>query len=258
MSKVKRYIVCHDLHFPLVHWPTWDAMVELIEDIKPDGFIFAGDQFDNAEISHHNANKPLYRGRRSYLKNQEDFDAKILRPIEELLKGADRRWVIGNHDFWEYEFVEAHPELEGLIDRPTALHLDDRGWDVVPIGHSTKLGDLTVIHGELLTGIGNQAGMYPSRKAVELYGTNVLAGHTHAPQSFAKVSPVDQKKKYMGWIAPILGQTNASYLRNRPTAWVNGFSLVEVHPNGNFNLNIIIVSEGKFAYAGKLYGGGKG
>lgn len=229
-------------------------MLELVKDIKPHGFIFGGDQFDNAEISHHNTNKPLYKERRGYLKNQEDFDEKILNPLEKALGLCDKRWLIGNHDFWEFEFVETHPELEGLIDRPTALGLDRRGWDVIPIGHSTRLGELTVIHGELLTGIGNQAGMYPSRKAVELYGTNVLAGHTHAPQSYSKVSPVDQKKKYMGWIAPILGSTNAAYLRNRPTAWVNGFSLVEIQPNGNFNLNIIIVSDGKFAYGGKLYG----
>lgn len=230
-------------------------MLSLIKDIKPDGFIFGGDQFDNAEISHHNSNKPLYKERRSYIKNQQEFDEKILNPLEKLLGDVDRRWIIGNHDFWEFEFVEAHPELEGLIDRYTALGLHDRGWDRIDIGHSSKLGELTVIHGELLTGIGNQAGMYPSRKAVELYGTNVLAGHTHAPQSYSKVSPVDQKKKYMGWIAPILGSTNAAYLRNRPTAWVNGFSLVELQPNGNFNLNIIIVSDGKFAYGGKLYGG---
>lgn len=254
--KVKRYIVAHDLHFPLVSKPTWNAMMEFINDIKPEGFIFAGDQFDNAEISHHNSNKPLYKERRSYLKNQQDFDSVILRPLEQSLgKGCERAWIVGNHDYWEYEFVEAHPELEGLIDRPTALNLEKRGWDVIPIGHSTKLGELTIIHGELLTGIGNQAGAFPSKKAVELYGTNVLAGHTHAPQSYSKVSPVDQKKKYMGWINAILGSTNAAYLRNRPTAWVNGFALVELHPDGKFNLNIIVVSNGKFAYAGKMYGG---
>jgi hypothetical protein len=254
-NKVRRYIVAHDLHFPLVHLPTWNAMMEFIEDIKPDGFIFGGDQFDNAEISHHNATRPLYKERRSFLRHQEDFDHRILQPIEDLLRGADRRWIIGNHDYWEFEFIEGHPELEGLIDRPTALGLDRRGWDIIPLGHSTKLGELNVIHGEILTGIGNQAGLYPSRKAVELYSGNVLAGHTHAPQSYSKVSPVDGKKKYMGWIAPVLASTNPAYLHNRPTAWVNGFTLVELHPNGNFNLNTIIVSGGQFAYAGKLYGG---
>lgn len=254
MSKVRRYIVAHDLHFPLVSWPTWNAMLALIKDIKPDGFIFGGDQFDNAEISHHNSNKPLYKERRSYLKNQEDFDEKILNPLEKALGSCDKRWIVGNHDRFEWDFVESHPELEGVVDRVSALAIERRGWEVIPLGHATKLGPLDVIHGEVLTGIGNQAGAFPSKKAVELYGGNVLAGHTHAPQSYSKVSPVNQKKKSMGWIAPILGQTNAAYLRNRPTAWTNGLTVVELFDNNKkFNLYTLIATDGEIAYGGKVY-----
>lgn len=254
-KRIKRYVIGADLHFPKMHQPTWDAMVEFIKDIKPDGFIFQGDQFDNEEISHHNAGKPFYKERRSYLRNQESFDSDILTPLEKALpRNASRTWIIGNHDDWEFQFVETHPELEGVIDRPSALGLERRGWEIIALGHAKELGELNVIHGEILTGVGNQAGMYPSRKAVEIYAGNVLAAHTHAPQSFTKISPVDQRKKYMGWIAPILGATNPTYLRNRPTAWLNGFTLVELQGNGNFNLYPIIVIDGKFVYGGKEYG----
>lgn len=252
---VKRYIVAADLHFPKVDWPTWEAMIEFVKDVKPQGFIFQGDQFDNEEISHHNANKPYYKERRSYLRNQKDFDARILRDLDVVLpKKCEKTWIIGNHDDWEFQFVEHHPEFEGLVDRVTALGLADRGWEIIPLAHSKQIGELTVIHGEVLTGIGNQAGQYPSRKAVDIYAANVLAAHTHAPQSFTKISPVEQRKKHMGWIAPILGATNPAYLRNRPTAWLNGFTLVEVWDKGYFNLYQIIVTGGKFSYAGKIYG----
>jgi hypothetical protein len=40
-------------------------MLALMCDIHPDGFIFGGNQLDNAEISHHNRNKPLYQERGS-------------------------------------------------------------------------------------------------------------------------------------------------------------------------------------------------
>jgi hypothetical protein len=254
-KKIERYVVGADLHFPKSHRPTWDAMLEFIADIKPAGFIFQGDQFDNEEISHHNSNKPYYKERRSYVRNQEAFEEQILGPLEKALpRGAEKTWIIGNHDDWEFQFVETHPELEGLVDRVAALELEKRGWEIIPLGHAKQLGELNVIHGEVLTGIGNQAGMYPSRKAVEIYAGNVLAAHTHAPQSFTKISPVEQRKKHMGWIAPILGATNPSYLRNRPTAWLNGFTVVELRSNGFFNVYPIIVVDGKFAFGGIEYG----
>lgn len=254
MTKVRRAVVGHDLHFPKYSKDTFDTMLEVIADVKPDVFIFGGDQFDNAEISHHNKGKAYYKPRRAYLDSQEKFDDVVLKPIEKLMGNREKVWHIGNHDDWEFQFIENHPELEGLIDRPNGLHLGARGWKVVPLGHTYQLGNLNVIHGEILTGIGNQAGIFPSKKAMELYAQNVLAGHTHSPQSFTKVSPVEKKKKYMAWIAPILGATNPDYLRNRPTAWMNGFTIVELYSNGMFNCYPVITIEGRCAYGGKLYG----
>jgi hypothetical protein len=110
-------------------------------------------------------------------------------------------------------------------------------------------------HGEILTGIGSQGGAFRSKKAVELYAGNVLAGHTHAPQSYTKISPVEQRKKHGGWINAILGATNPDYLRNRPTAWLNGFTVVELYTaNGFFsNLYSVVVLNGRFSYGGKIY-----
>lgn len=250
----ERWVVGHDLHFPRHDRQTVQAMLGLMRDIRPQGFIFGGDQFDNAEISHHNACKPLYQERGSYKRNTLRFDAEVLRPIEAIMATGEKVWIIGNHDDWERQFIEQHPELEGWMERPGALGLEQRGWEIVPLGHAKRLGQLNVIHGEILTGVGNQAGMYPSRKAVELYGGNVLAGHTHSPQSFTKISPVEQRKKHMAWIAPILGATNPDYLRNRPTAWLTGFTVVEVYStSGFFNLYPIIVLNGRCSYGGRVY-----
>jgi hypothetical protein len=254
---MKRYVVGHDLHYPKINVKTWSCMLAVIADIHPAGFIFGGDQFDNTEISHHNRNKPLYKERRAYKKNEEGFEKDILGTLDKALgKTAEKTWIVGNHDDWEFQFIEEHPELDGVIDRVKSLKLVQRGWEIIPLGHSKRIGTLEVIHGEILTGVGNQAGMYPSRKAVELYGSNVLAGHTHAPQSFSKVSPVEQKKKSMGWIAPILANTNPDYLRNRPTAWVNGFTVVELHGDSRaFNLYPVVVTDGRCGYGGREYRG---
>lgn len=254
-KKTKTWIWAHDLHFPAYSKPTWDAMMEFIKQNDIAGFGFGGDQFDNTEISHHTKGKPLYRERASYKRNTTNFTQTILQPLEKSLGDAERVWIIGNHDDWEHQLIEEQPELEGVIERVDELGLETKGWKVVPLGHSYKLGELNVIHGEILTGVGNQAGATPAKKAIELYAGNVLAGHTHAPQSFSKISPVEVKKKYMAWIAPILGATNPSYLRNRPTAWLNGFTIVEVREKGLFNLYPIVVIDGVFSFGGKEYRG---
>jgi Calcineurin-like phosphoesterase len=255
MSKPKTYIVAHDLHYPAYSKPTWNAMMEFIKDVKPAGFVFGGDQFDNQEIGHHTKGKPIYRERASYQRNTTGFAQNILDPLEQSLGNAEKVWIVGNHDDWERQLIEEQPELEGIIERPELLKLAKRGWTVVPLGHAHKLGELNVIHGEILTGIGNQAGAFPAKKAIEIYAGNVLAGHTHAPQSFTKISPVNVKKKYMAWIAPILGATNPSYLRNRPTAWLTGFTIVELRDKGLFNLFPVVVIDGTFSYGGKEYKG---
>lgn len=248
------YWVGVDGHWPKTDKKTLDVSLKFIESIKPKGVILAGDQFDNEELSHHNRNKPFYKERRAYQKNEQSFDEQFLKPLEQAAgKKAEKTWIIGNHDDWEFQFVEEHPELEGVIDRVSSLRLKERGWEIIPRGYSKELGELSVIHGEVLTGIGNQGGKYPANKALDIYGGNVLAGHTHSPQSMAKISPVEQRKKYMAWISPILGAVNPTYLKNRPTAWMNGFTLVEVMDNGYFNCYPIIIFNGRFSFAGKEY-----
>lgn len=252
------HVIVHDLHYPLWDLPTVSALFDFLNRNKSKiaGFGFAGDVFDNACIAHHNQDKPLYRTQGAYQKDRKGFEEDILTPLEAILPKDAVKWAIkGNHERFEDDFIEKHPELDGTLSHFEGLKLSERGWELIPLGHAKVIGHLTVIHGEILTGIGNQAGMYPSRKAVELYGSNVLAGHTHAPQSFTRVSPVDQKKKFMGWIAPICGATNPTYLRNRPTAWVQGFTIVEMHPNGKaFNLYPVIVTDGTFSFGGEVYG----
>jgi predicted MPP superfamily phosphohydrolase len=258
MSKKEVSVACavFDLHYPLVHKPTVECLMEYVEETQPDVFIFGGDQFHFDCISHHTKHTPIFRTRRAYKNDIEGFDRDILSRLEELLPAECKKvWIIGNHEDWEQDLINEQPELEDAIGHVKLLNLDGRGWTVIPLGHAFKLGKLYVVHGEVLSGVGNQAGMYPSRKAVELYAGSVLAGHTHAPQSFTKVSPVEHTNKWQGHISPIAGAVNPEYLRNRPTAWLNGFNRIEVLPSGQFNYYPMIVMNGKLAFGGKVYGG---
>lgn len=251
------WIAAGDLHYPKVNWRTFRAMLKFIEDRKPTGFIFGGDQFDNECISHHTKGKPLLRSKAAYRRDEVGFERGILEPLEKSLGGHSKRvWVVGNHDNWESQLIEEQPELEGVLERTVRLRLKERGWEIVPIGRSYRQGKLTVIHGEVLGGFGNQVSQYHAKKAVEAYCSNVLYFHFHSPQSYTKVLPVNQTQKWMAHCAPILGDRNPGYLRNRPTAWLNGFVAIEFHGRaGNFNLYPIVVTEGRFSYGGKVYDG---
>lgn len=256
MKNSKTWVAYFDLHYPKWDEKTFKALSHFLQENKVAGFIFGGDQLDLECISHWTKGKPLYRPPKAYIQDIEGFEKDILTPIEKLLPSqAAKIWHIGNHERFEQDLIEENPELQGLIDHGRHFKLEKRGWKVIPLGHSYKLGKLTTCHGEILSGIGNQCGTFPAKKAVELYGANVLAGHTHSPQSFCKISPVEHVQKWMAWIAPIGGNCNPTYIRNRPHAWLNGFVIIEVLDGGNFNLFPVITTNGTFAYGGKVYGG---
>lgn len=258
MSKVRNACAVFDTHYPQYHKPTWNCIFEYVADHKPDTFVFGGDQFHFDCISHHTKHTPIFRTRRSYMNDIEGFDKNILTPLEKLLpKHCEKVWIIGNHEDWEQDLINEQPELEDVIGHVKLLRLEERGWTIIPLGHAFKLGKLNIIHGETLTGVGNQAGKFPAAKATELYDGNVLAGHTHAAQTYTKVSPVDSHAKRQGHISPIAGAINPSYLRNRPTAWINGFNRIEVRETGQFNYYPLLVVEGMFSFGGKTYGGKK-
>lgn len=256
MEKSDLNVAYYDMHYPQYNKPTLAALFAFLKHRRPKRFIFGGDQFHFDCIAHHNAGKPLYKTRRAYKNDIDGFDRDVLTPLEKLLpKNCEKVWIIGNHERFEFDMIEEHPELEDAVGHQKLLRLEERGWTIIPLGHTYKLGKLNVIHGEILSGIGNQAGMYPSRKAVELYAGSVLAGHTHSPQTFTKISPVEQTNKWQGFIAPCAGDVNPGYLRNRPTAWLTGLVIVETYGNGFFNCYPAITINGKFAYGGYLYGG---
>ena len=257
-DSVALWVFCPDLHFPSVDQPTLRCLLHFLRENKVDGFVFGGDQHDNCEVSPHTASRPRLRfNAGSFRKNTLDFDSKVLRPIEALLpEGCKKIWLQGNHDDWSDQYELAHPELQGTLNRREYLCLDERGWKFVECGKHFKHGKLTFMHGEQLSGPNNGS---PSalfaKRAVDLYSGNVLFGHFHSLQTFTKIQPHDVAAKWTATCSPILGSVNAWYLRNRPTNWLNGFTLIEFRRDGTFNCFPCVVTRGRFSYGGRSYGG---
>lgn len=245
------WVLAFDIHYPLVHQPTLNAMFDFMKKNKSKivGFGFGGDQHDNAEISHHNKRRIIFRETGSYKKNTEGFERDILSPIESFLQPNARRvWIDGNHEHWERQLIETAPELEGTIERNLLYKLAERGWEYFETGTGFDIGKLHVVHGESLKG------NFHSKNAVETYAQSVCYGHFHTIQTHTKILPQANDEKWAGFACPALCKTNPAYLRNAPHAWINGFTIVEVRENGNFNLTQVVVTKGQFNYGGVLYG----
>lgn len=66
-------------------------------------------------------------------------------------------------------------------------------------------------------------------------------GHTHSPQTFIRISPVEINEQQMRCVVPILGTTNTHFMRRRPDAWDDSLAIVEVGEEGSFNRYLVIV-----------------
>ena len=248
-NKIRRWVICYDLHYPKHDEPTWRAIKDFIVRNRVDGFVLAGDNFNNEQVSHHTRGKAMLRSRGGYLNEIREFDRDILKPVEKLLpRGATKVWLDGNHEAWSDQLIEEQPELDGLQHR-YQLRLKERDWKVVRQGRIHKIGKLSVIHGDIISGGSANA----ARKAVELFVSNVVLGHFHSPSSCSRISPRKPSQKWMAWVSPIAGDCDADYLKGKATGWMNGCVIVESW-SSYFNLYPVIIVNGTFAYGGKLYG----
>lgn len=258
MERSKIWPFVPDMHYPETDKKALAGLFHFLEENPVEGIILGGDQHSNDEISHHNRKKIIFREPGAYHRNTVGFDKEVLTPLEErvtrLNKKVRKVWINGNHERFVTDLTDANPELLGSVERDRLLHLEERGWEVLCLGKGLKLGKLLVIHGEPLTGIGNQAGQYPAKSAVDRYAQSVLFGHVHTMQSFTRVLPHDKSQKWAAWSSPVLAKTNPAYAQNKPNAVVQGFTIVEQHGAGLFNVFPIVMVNGSFAFGGKVYG----
>ena len=240
-----------DTHYPHTDEPTLAAILDFLKKNKVGLFVFGGDNLDCGSISHHNKAKPLYRPQGQMKRDLDGFEKAVLSAVEKLLpKDCVKVWLTGNHEDWASQLIEEQPELDGLLDFPRYLELARRGWIVKPQGGHYKRGHLKWIHGDVLTG-----GQAAPRKALDTYVESVVFGHFHAFASATKVLPHSAKYKWQAWATGCVGSVNASYLKNRPTGWLNGFAITEFYgTRGNFSHYPVTVLGGRFAYGGKEYG----
>jgi predicted phosphodiesterase len=249
----KVWVVLSDAHSPEEHRPSIRAVLRFLEANKVAGVVLLGDNMDCSPISRHSKGKPGLRRRGGWQADLNHFDKHILKPIEARIpKSAKRIFHLGNHERWLDDLLEEQPELVGALSIAKSLKLEERGWKVIPVGESSRIGKAFLVHGDQVG-----SGMHVAKKAVDAFAATVIMGHVHTAQMHTKCSQVKARDKWAGYVIPTLGTVAPRYAKGRPNSHVNGFGIVEELPDGCVNIYIPLIIDGRFSFAGKIYDGRK-
>jgi predicted phosphodiesterase len=232
------------LHDPKAH----EILLQIAHDWRPNVVIMGGDGLDCGAASHWNSNKPRLTEGLRLEKDAEDYRA-VLTGLA-CLDPKEKHYIMGNHEDWVTQFVDANPAVEGLVSIEQMLHLEEDGWQVHPQGSVINVGKLYFMHGDTV-----RSSTYPARYAVDTYGRSICFGHFHSPQSYTKVSALDSSDVHTGRSVGCLCRKDPGYGRGSPNRWAQGFLLFERAHDGFFQTYEINITEGKAIWNGRRYRG---
>ena len=225
--------------------PAWQAFKAYAKACKPAFTVDLGDFISWGMISRFNRGQGRkLEGRR--IAQEYDF---ANRQLDEIMKfSPDHILLQGNHDVWMEEYVDEHPEVEGMVEYPRALGLEARGITYVTLPEQPKdlTKKLSVLHGWW-------SPKYAARKHLEAIRKSCLFGHIHRfdvayDKNFATGEVLEAHA--LGCLC----DTRPSYQRARPTQHVNGFAEVFLDgETGEFQVNHVIMQNGLYKVGGKLY-----
>lgn len=215
-------------------------------DFKPNVFIKGGDSLDLAYLSHWNELSPG-KWRNHSLNRDYQEEGRQLDEVKSKIKPDRMIYIIGNHEKWVSDFINKFPYLDGVMDVPNGLKLQERGIECVPYNKSIRVGRyLNFMHGVYCT-------TTHAKKTAEVYQRCIRYGHTHDHQVYSMVSPLDVGNTYNAMSCGCLCNRNAEYAHGKPNRWMHGLYIAYVLPNGNFTDYFVPIIKNKFVWGGKVY-----
>lgn len=245
------FVWVSDVHWPLQDAKAWSAFMAFLKDAPVHTLICGGDMLELASVSKHNQpgpSTPLLRDEVDYARRQ----------IAAMLKAADAKrlvWLNGNHE-WRLERWAEFTPLEGMLGADALLGLSGGfGFNVVkqygelyrPVLPNGAESHLSFTHGSVCTT--NHA-----KAMLELWGCNVVYGHTHRPQMYLR-SAADGVQRG-AWGTGGLTNLQPEYMRKHgPSGWTHGFLTAWIYGDGTFHVDNIQMHNGRFAWGKELYHG---
>jgi len=255
-SKVERWVVATDTHYPLHDRKANSCMLQAIEKVKPDGFIHLGDIDEWASLSHwqwKRKQKPPLDDQIGVI-DKEVVEVNIY--CDELDKSLNkakvkkRIQIAGNHELWIGHFLEEHPHLIKLgYTFEKLVRLKERGFQFIPNHEMYKIGKLNLYHGNLYSG------EHHTKSHLSKMGVNIMYGDKHSIQQFS-VSHVDgEKSAWCIGCLKSLNHANNKFMLGRPHNWGHAFAIVDKFDGGLFSVHVVRIIDGKCSLWGDvIYG----
>lgn len=249
MTKPYKVLVISDLHIPNHSERSLAVLEQYMADHTWDEVIYLGDFMDFDCISHHNKdNLRGVMGKTIW----KDYDAavEILDRHQKLCPKAKFVLIEGNHDYRIERYIDANPQLQGMIEVELGLELIKRKVKWVRFwskGDVYRVGKASFIHG-------TYTNQYHAKKHLDNYDASIFYGHVHSVQSHTKI-----QRKGNPMIAQSLGclcNLDQGYMRGKPSNWVHAFGVIHFREGGYFTPYVITIVNHSFTSPeGKTYEG---
>lgn len=187
LDRMKRILVVGDAHVEANQdLRRFGWINQAIHQMEPDGIIFMGDFLSLDALSEWDRDKrKLMEGRR-YWKELEAGN----KALDMALKGVDLPvyFLMGNHEDRLDRYLEKHPELEGTgLEVSANLKLLER--DITPVAYKEHLliNGINFTHIPMAKHGHALSGANITTKALDLYNTSIVFGHTHKLEVHCKM-----------------------------------------------------------------------
>jgi len=240
MDKMK-IIVVPDVHMTTEVPKEYELVKRFIKEQKPDEVILLGDFMDCSSLSHWNESKA-----RSMEGKRWNKEVKLANDELDFLQKHTKKvtYIEGNHENWVEQYIDKHPEMEGLIEIPKKLKLAKRGIAWYKYNTLYKVENLYFTHG-------CYTGKYHANKHLQSFGCNIVYGHAHNTQT--AMQNMKMQEVHMSYGLGCLCDHEPEYMHGRPANWINQFAVAYINKAGDFNLYPINIIKNKFMFEGKEY-----
>lgn len=244
-----RVLVLPDAHTPNHDIKTHKTILNFMADMDFAECVDLGDFMDFEQISKFSASLLRTLEGKRLMKDYDIANNVLDERLKALGDKCEYTLLEGNHDYRMEVLIDKAPQFEGILEVKKNLHLKERNIRWVPSwskGETYKVGKLNFMHGDYIS-------RYHAAKMVEVYGVNLVYGHTHDHQVFERTTKDQLYPKMAMSLGHLADPNKLAYTRNRPNNWSQLIGVVDVRPDGNFNINPIRIINHKFSYDGRLY-----
>tara|TARA_R100000808_G_scaffold14629_1_gene34408 strand:- start:22306 stop:23052 length:747 start_codon:yes stop_codon:yes gene_type:complete len=244
-SLTKRYIVTPDKHFPYADSKAIKALCNIIEELRPDGYIDLGDTGEWSSVS-------KWKWKNKARPNLEWYLPEVITDVEDVNKGMDiidesldkanvkeKHFIQGNHELWLDYFVEQFPYLPQYGCK-RAIKIDERGYKFHRAGDLLKIGDMHFYHGH------NYGGMHHAAAHCKQFKCSIMYGHHHDIQVYSDRSANGTISAYSIGCLKDMSREKNEFIGGRPINWSHAIAVVDFIGKSHF-VKVIEIKDGKYS-----------